>query len=102
MITGTALALAVPAAAQPTSGSSVSNWTGLANVPTLDSGTAMANLKVIPAQMTCAELAKSTQVAGQSFVVTKYQTASASSGAPKYCAVTGHINTYIGFEILLP
>ncbi len=32
----------------------------------------------------------------------KYQTASASAGSPQYCAITGHINTYIGFEILLP
>jgi hypothetical protein len=62
----------------------------------------MANLKVIPAQMTCAELAKTTAVAGQSIDVTNYQTASASPGSPQYCAVTGHINTYIGFEILLP
>ena len=102
VITCTALVLAVPAAAQQTPGSTVSSWSGLASVPTLDSSTAMANLKVIPAQMTCAELAKTTEVAGQSIDVTKYQTASASSGSPKYCAVTGHINTYIGFEILLP
>jgi hypothetical protein len=52
--------------------------------------------------MTCAELARTTQVAGQAIVVKKYQTAGASSGAPQYCAVTGEINTYIGFEILLP
>jgi feruloyl esterase len=98
----TALAVAVPAAAQQTSASTASSWSDVASVPTLDSSTAMANLKVIPAQMTCAELAKTTQVAGQAIVVTKYQTASASSGAPQYCAVTGEINTYIGFEILLP
>src|SRR6266849_5892636 len=77
VVTGTALALAVPAAAQQTSGSTVSSWSDLASVPTLDSSTAMANLKVIPAQMTCAELAKTTEVAGQSIHVTKYQTASA-------------------------
>lgn len=97
-----ALALAVPAVAQQTSASTASSWSDVASVPTLDSSTAMANLKVIPAQMTCADLAKTTQVAGQAIVVTKYQTASASSGAPQYCAVTGEINTYIGFEILLP
>jgi spermidine/putrescine-binding protein len=78
----TALALAIPAAAQQTSGSTVSSWSDVASVPTLDSSTAMANLKVIPAQMTCAELAKTTVVAGQSIDVTNYQTASASPGSP--------------------
>jgi hypothetical protein len=102
VITCTALALAVPVAAQQTPGSTVSSWSDPANVPTLDSTGALANLKVIPAQMTCAELAKTTEVAGQSIHVTKFQTASTSSGSPEYCAVTGHINTYIGFEILLP
>jgi hypothetical protein len=102
VIACTALALAVPAAAQPASGSTVSSWSDLANVPTLGSGAAMANLKVIPARLTCAELAKTTEVAGQSIQVTKYQTASASPGSPRYCAVSGHINAYIGFEILLP
>ncbi len=41
-------------------------------------------------------------VNGQKIQIVKYQTASASASSPKYCAVTGHINTYIGFEILLP
>ena len=102
VITCVALALAAPASAEQASGSAVSSWSDLASVPTLDSSTAMANLKVITARMTCAELAKTTQVAGQAIAVTDYQTASASSGSPKYCAVTGHINTYVGFEILLP
>ena len=98
----TGLALAVPAAAQPSSSSIASSWSDVSGVPTLDSTTAMANLKVIPAQTTCAKLAETTAVAGQRIEITKYQTASASPGAPRYCAVTGHINTYIGFEILLP
>jgi hypothetical protein len=98
-----ALALAVPAAAQQTaSAGTTASFADVANVPTLDSGTAMADLKVIPARMSCAELAGTTEVAGQSIDITEYQTASASSGSPVYCAVTGHINTYIGFEILLP
>jgi hypothetical protein len=62
----------------------------------------MANLRVIPAKMSCAEIAKTTEVAGQGIGITKYQTASASAKSPQYCAITGHINTYIGFEILLP
>ena len=74
------------------------------NVPTLSSQdtSGMANLPVIPAGMTCAQLAKTTSVAGQAISITQYQTASAAPGSPQYCAVTGHINTYIGFEILLP
>ncbi|HUC58526.1 MAG TPA: tannase/feruloyl esterase family alpha/beta hydrolase, partial [Streptosporangiaceae bacterium] len=74
------------------------------NVPTLSSqdGSDMANLPVIPAGMSCAQLAKTTSVAGQAISITQYQTASAAPGSPQYCAVTGHINTYIGFEILLP
>jgi Tannase and feruloyl esterase len=102
VVTCTALALAVPAAAQQTAGSTASSWSDVANVPTLDSSTAMANLKVLPARMSCAELAATTRVAGQSIDITAYQTASASSDSPRYCAITGHINTYIGFEILLP
>jgi Tannase and feruloyl esterase len=77
----------------------------VSNVPTLSSskGSAdMANLGVIPAAMSCAQLAKTTSVAGQQIKIVKFQTASASAHSPKYCAVTGHINAFIGFEILLP
>jgi hypothetical protein len=102
VVTCTALVLAVPAEAQQTAGSTATSFSDLANVPTLDSSTAMANLRVIPARMSCAELAATTRVAGQRIDITEYQTASASSDSPKYCAITGHINTYIGFEILLP
>jgi hypothetical protein len=101
-VTCTVLALVVPAEAQQTAGSTASSLSGVANVPTLDSSTPMANLWVIPAKMPCAEIAKTTKVAGQRIDITKYQTASASAHSPKYCAITGHINTYIGFEILLP
>ena len=52
--------------------------------------------------MSCADLAQTTEVAGQTIQITEEQTASASPGSPEYCAVTGHINTTIGFEILLP
>jgi hypothetical protein len=76
----------------------------VADTPTLTSqdSSDMANLGVIPAQMSCAELAKTTSAGGQQIQIVKYQTASASADSPTYCAVTGHINTYIGFEILLP
>ena len=62
----------------------------------------MANLPAMPAKMSCADLAQTTEVAGQSIQITEQQTASASPSSPEYCAVTGHINTNIGFEILLP
>jgi len=76
----------------------------VANTPTLTTqdSSDMANLGVIPAQMSCAELARTTSAGGQKIQIVEYQTASASANSPKYCAVTGHINTYIGFEILLP
>ena len=111
-------ALAVPAysqqitpraanAAAPTAADALRNVKGasdLATVPTLQSrdGSGMAKLPVIPGKMSCSQLAHTTNVNGQTIHIVKYQTASASSGSPKYCAVTGHINTYIGFEILLP
>jgi hypothetical protein len=61
----------------------------------------MASLPVIPAGLTCAQLAN-TSADGQAISIVQYQTASAAPGSPQYCAVTGHINTDIGFEILLP
>jgi Tannase and feruloyl esterase len=76
----------------------------VSDVPTLSSqnNADMANLGVIPASMSCAQLAKTTSVAGLKIQIVEYQTASASASSPTYCAVTGHINAYIGFEILLP
>ena len=62
----------------------------------------MANLSAIPARMSCADLAQTTKVAGQTIDITAEQTTSATPTSPVYCAVTGHINTDIGFEILLP
>jgi hypothetical protein len=115
VIAGTAAAFAVPSAAQATSGAAAASAAAatareatlartVSDVPTLSSqGSAdMADLGVIPASMSCAQLAKTTTVAGQKIQIVEHQTASASAGSPEYCAVTGHINTYIGFEILLP
>jgi feruloyl esterase len=91
------------ATAASTVGLSQSASSNLAAEPTLTNDSAgMANLRVIPAQISCAQLAKTTAAGGQKIQITAYQTASASATAPEYCAVTGHINTYIGFEILLP
>jgi feruloyl esterase len=108
----TAIALAVPAQATPDAASAGAQTTAqeqalaqsVANTPTLSASDSadMANLPVIPAGMSCAQLAKTTEVNGQKIQIVKYQTGSASASSPKYCAVTGHINTYIGFEVLLP
>jgi len=105
--------LAGPAFAQAATAASASLQTtaseralasSVADVPTLSGqdSSDMANLPVIPAGMSCAQLAKTTSVDGQKIDIVSYQTASASPGSPQYCAVTGHINTDIGFEILLP
>lgn len=100
-----AAALAGSASAQVTSASAATAREqalarSVANVPTLDRRSSdMASLGAIPARMSCAQLAKTTQVNGQKIQIVKYQTASASAGSPVYCAVTGHINTYIGFEM---
>ena len=108
-----AATIAVPAFAQAAIASSASAQAlaseralanSVASVPTLSGQDTsdMANLPVIPASMSCAQLAKTTSVDGQAISIVQYQTASAAAGSPQYCAVTGHINTYIGFEILLP
>ena len=111
-VIATAMALAVPAQATPdaagadtqTAAQEQALAQSVANTPTLSTSDSanMANLPVVPAGMSCSQLAKTTEVNGQKIQIVKYQTASASASSPKYCAVTGHINTYIGFEILLP
>jgi hypothetical protein len=78
-----------------------SNTTHTAVVSTTSSG--MANLPVKKATETCQELADSTtSVSGLSVQIAEYQVGSYATGDPQYCALTGHIATYIGFEILLP
>jgi feruloyl esterase len=91
--------------AVPAMSSAATGRADVDGVPTLssqDSDAGLASLPAVPARMSCADLAQTTSVAGQSIQITEQQTASASPGAPQYCAVTGHINTTIGFEILLP
>jgi hypothetical protein len=96
-----AAALVSPASAQVTTAAGASARVtaseqalaaSVADVPTLNGeGSAdMANLAKIPAQMSCAQLAKTTATGGQQIQIVKYQTASAAAGAPAYCAVTGH------------
>lgn len=63
----------------------------------------LANLSVKKATMSCAALANTTHtINGLSVQITQYQVGHAAAGDPEYCAVTGHIAKYIGFEVLLP
>jgi Tannase and feruloyl esterase len=67
------------------------------------SSSGLANLPVKTAKMSCAELAGSTNsVGGLKVQIAEYQVGSAAPGDPQYCALTGHIGTNIGFEVLLP
>lgn len=53
--------------------------------------------------MSCAALASSTHaVDGLNVQIVEHNLGSSSAGAPQYCALTGHIAKYIGFEVLLP
>jgi feruloyl esterase len=63
----------------------------------------LANMPVKKATISCADLAGgTTSVSGLSVQVASYQVGSYAKGDPQYCALTGHIAKYIGFEILLP
>jgi hypothetical protein len=67
------------------------------------SSSGLANLPVKKATISCADLAGSTtSVSGLSVQVADYQVGSYTKGDPQYCALTGYIAKYIGFEILLP
>ncbi len=63
----------------------------------------LADLPVKKATMTCAALAAGTHtVAGLSVSIAQDTTGAAASGDPEYCALTGHIAKYIGFEVVMP
>ncbi|HEX3804275.1 MAG TPA: tannase/feruloyl esterase family alpha/beta hydrolase [Solirubrobacteraceae bacterium] len=65
-------------------------------------GTQIANLPVIKSKELCSTLADTTMVDGQSVQIAEDQVASSTPGGPLYCALTGTINTNVGFEVLLP
>jgi hypothetical protein len=66
-------------------------------------GSGMANLPLRKAKISCAALARHTHaVDGLSVSIAEYQVGTAAAGDPQYCALTGHIAKYVGFEILLP
>lgn len=74
--------------------------------PTAASGTnssGLANLPVKKSKMSCARLAKTTHlVNGLQVQVAEHNLGHAATGGPEYCALSGHIAKYIGFEVLLP
>jgi hypothetical protein len=106
VVAAAATAFVAPTIAQATSGAGAASAQAAAareaalartvsDVPTLSSQNSadVANLGVIPASMSCAQLAKTTSVGGQKIQIVEYQTASASAGSPKYCAVRGRLGS---------
>jgi hypothetical protein len=104
MAAGLVTALAVPALAQQPDHLAVSATprTHHARGAGRNDGTQLANLAAVPATESCAALAQTTTAGGQSVEIAAEQTASATAGGPQYCALTGTINTDVGFEVLLP
>ncbi|HXW44780.1 MAG TPA: tannase/feruloyl esterase family alpha/beta hydrolase [Streptosporangiaceae bacterium] len=103
MAAGLVVALTVPALAQPAHVAvAATQRADHGQGSGQNDGTQLANLPAVPATESCATLAQTTMAGGQDVQVAAEQTASATTGGPEYCALTGTINTYIGFEILLP
>jgi feruloyl esterase len=65
-------------------------------------GTQLANLKVIASKESCAKLATTTVAAGQALDISEFQVGKDPDSGVEYCALTGTIDTNIGFEVLLP
>jgi Tannase and feruloyl esterase len=65
-------------------------------------GTQMANLKVVSSKESCEQLATTTEAGGQAVDISAYQVGADPDSGVEYCAITGTINTNIGFEVLLP
>ena len=63
----------------------------------------IAALPVVRSKMSCATLAaRTSKIDGLKVSISSFKTGRATASSPEYCAVTGHIAKYIGFEILLP
>jgi Tannase and feruloyl esterase len=98
-VAGTVLvsvAVALPAQAQAAAPKSVAAQTQV------NDGTKMADLKVIPAKQSCSQLATTTLAGGQTVNIAEYQQGTDPNSGVLYCALTGTIDSNIGFEILLP
>jgi hypothetical protein len=68
----------------------------------VNDGTQIANLKVIPAKESCSTLATSTEAGGQAVDIQLSTYDTDPNSGVQYCAMSGTIDTNIGFEILLP
>jgi hypothetical protein len=95
--------LAMPALGHQSARSVRSSATAASASDVLPASADIAALRVMPAKMSCATLAAPTsKIDGLSVSISSYKTGRSTSSSPQYCAVTGHIAKYIGFEILLP
>jgi feruloyl esterase len=65
-------------------------------------GTQLANLKVVPSKESCATLATTTEAGHQSVDISEFQVGKDPASGVEYCALTGTIDTNVGFEVLLP
>jgi len=70
--------------------------------PSVSDAQRMASLPVRQATISCATLAQTNRIDGLSVTIDATEVGRASATSPRYCAVTGHIAGYIGFEALFP
>ena len=94
--------LAVPAFGQDSSHGWAPGSASGNSAPSVSDSLSMASLPVRPAKISCAALAQTQQIGGLNVTIDATEVGAASPGSPEYCAVTGHIEQYIGFEALLP
>lgn len=94
-------AFAVPAIGHQAPRAHSANAAAAHALATVSRSTGLANLPDRTAKISCAELASTTRVDGLSVNIAEHQEGS-TAGGPEYCALTGHIAKYIGFEVLLP
>ena len=99
-VVGAGAVLAVPALGHQTA--AVRSARATAATAAKRSNAGMATLPVKKAKISCAALARTRSVGGLKLQIAQDQVGTAAAGDPQYCAVTGHIATYIGFEIVLP
>jgi Tannase and feruloyl esterase len=106
IVTGAALLsviVAVPAQAHAPAPSTVKTAHNIqGNSYGSNDGTQMANLKVVPSKESCATLATTTEAGDQSVDISAFQVGKDPDSGVEYCALTGTIDTNVGFEVLLP
>ncbi|HUA03267.1 MAG TPA: tannase/feruloyl esterase family alpha/beta hydrolase [Solirubrobacteraceae bacterium] len=99
---GAGAVLAVPALGHQ-SGPARNARRAAATVASGASDSGLANLPLKTAKMSCSSLARGTHVVnGLKVQIAEHNVGHATGGGPQYCALSGHIAKYIGFEVLLP